>query len=96
MHIPSSSMEGGIYTTQPIDWTFQCSYDTSYDITADEMSMDASAKTGEFSGFGKFDLSMRNVYQIRRRIFMTCIKELHLSVPHLVQTRVVHAFRDFF
>jgi len=58
MHIPSSTKEGGIFTTQPIDWTFQCSYDTSYDITADEMSMDASAKTGEFSGFGKFDLSM--------------------------------------
>ena len=83
MHIPSSTKEGGIFTTQPIDWTFQCSYDTSYDITAEEMSMDASAKTGEFSGFGKFDLSMRNVYQMRRR--MTLIRGLHLSVlPHLV------------
>ena len=49
---------GMIMTTQPIEWTFQCSFDASYDIEADEMTMDAAARTGNFVGTGQFDLSL--------------------------------------
>ena len=59
MTIPSKLIDGSIFTSAPISWNFQCSYDTSIDITSDEMSMDASSKTGDFSGVGQFDVEMR-------------------------------------
>ena len=61
--IPSNLIDDVIFTSAPISWSFSCSYHTSYDITADEMTVDASSRTGEFSGSGKFDVSMRKVYQ---------------------------------
>ena len=61
--IPSNLIDGSIFTSAPISWNFQCSYDTSIDITSDEMSMDASSKTGDFSGVGQFDVEMRTVTQ---------------------------------
>ena len=64
MTIPSNLIDNMVFKSSPIKWSFACSYDTSYDITADEMTMDASAKTGEFSANGQFDVSMRTVYQI--------------------------------
>ena len=64
MTIPSNLIDGLIFKSSPIKWSFACSYDTSYDITADEMTVDASAKTGEFSASGQFDVSMRKVYRI--------------------------------
>ena len=63
MTIPSKLIDGSIFTSAPISWNFQCSYDTSIDITSDEMSMDASSKTGDFSGVGQFDVEMRTVTQ---------------------------------
>ena len=61
--IPSIVIDGGIFTSAPISWNFQCSYDTSIDITSDEISMDATSKTGDFSGTGEFDVEMRTVTQ---------------------------------
>ena len=59
MTVPGILDESGmIMTTQPIEWTFQCSFDASYDIEADEMTMDAAARTGDFVGTGQFDLSL--------------------------------------
>ena len=49
---------GMILTTQPIEWTFGCNFESSYDIKADEMTMDSSARTGEFVDTGRFDLSL--------------------------------------
>ena len=65
MTIPSNLIDNVIFTSAPISWSFSCSYDTSYDITADEMTVDASSRTGQFSGSGQFDVSMRKVYQKR-------------------------------
>ena len=61
MTIPSNLIDGIIFKSSPIKWSFSCSYETSYDVTADEMTVDASAKTGEFSASGQFDVSMRKV-----------------------------------
>lgn len=59
MNIPSNLVDEGIFKTLPLKWNFQCSYDSSYDITADNMiSLDASSRTGKFEGFGEFGLSM--------------------------------------
>ena len=59
MTVPGILDESGmIMTTQPIEWTFECSYVSSYDIEADEMTMDATARTGDFVGTGQFDLSI--------------------------------------
>ena len=63
MTIPSKLIDGSIFTSAPISWNFECSYDTSIDITSDEMSMDASFKTGDFSGTGVFDVELRKVTQ---------------------------------
>ena len=65
MTIPSNLIDNVIFTSAPISWSFSCSYDTRYDITADEMTVDASSRTGQFSGSGQFDVSMRKVYQKR-------------------------------
>ena len=67
MTIPSNLIDNVIFTSAPLSWSFSCSYDTSYDITADEMTVDASSRTGQFSGSGQFDVSMRKVYQKRAR-----------------------------
>ena len=61
--IPSRLIDGSIFTSAPISWNFQCSYSTAIDITSDEMSMDASSKTGDFSGVGQFDIELRTVTQ---------------------------------
>ena len=66
MNVPPKSRDG-IFTSRPLEWNFQCSYDSSYDLTADEISMDASAKTGDFSGTGQFDIDMRKVSYIATR-----------------------------
>ena len=59
MTVPGILDESGmIMTTQPIEWTFECSFDASYDIEADEMTMDSTARTGDFVGTGQFDLSL--------------------------------------
>jgi hypothetical protein len=58
MTIPSNLIDGSIFTSAPISWNFQCSYDTSIDITSDEISMDATSRTGDFSGTGEFDVEM--------------------------------------
>ena len=63
MTIPSQLIDGTIFTSAPLSWNFQCSYATSIDITSDEMSMDASSRTGDFSGVGQFDFEMRTVTQ---------------------------------
>ena len=63
MTIPSQLIDGTIFTSAPLSWNFQCSYGTSIDITSDEMSMDASSRTGDFSGVGQFDVEMRTVTQ---------------------------------
>ena len=63
MTIPSQLIDGTIFTSAPLSWNFQCSYATSIDITSDEMSMDASSRTGGFSGVGQFDVEMRTVTQ---------------------------------
>ena len=49
---------GMIMTTQPIEWTFECSFVASYDIEADEMIMESTTRTGDFVGTGQFDLSL--------------------------------------
>ena len=61
--IPSRLIDGSIFTSAPISWNFQCSYSTAIDITSDEMSMDATTRTGDFSGTGEFDVEMRTVTQ---------------------------------
>ena len=59
MTVPGILDESGmIMTTQPIEWTFECSYVASYDIEADEMTMDVTARTGDFVGTGRFDISL--------------------------------------
>ena len=59
MTVPEILDESGIIlTTQPIEWTFECSYVASYDIEADEMTMDVTARTGDFVGTGQFDISL--------------------------------------
>ena len=63
MTIPSQLIDGTVFTSAPLSWNFQCSYATSIDITSDEMSMDASSRTGDFSGVGQFDVEMRTVTQ---------------------------------
>ena len=63
MTIPSQLIDGTIFTSAPISWNFQCSYETSIDLTSDEISMDASSRTGDFSGVGQFDVEMRTVTQ---------------------------------
>ena len=65
MTIPSNLIDDVIFTSAPISWSFSCSYDTSYDLTSVEMTVDASSRTGEFSGSGQLDVSMRKVYQKR-------------------------------
>jgi hypothetical protein len=57
MNIPPTTIDGNISIYRPIEWTFQCTYDTRSDLTADTQ-MDATAVTDEFQGFGKFALSM--------------------------------------
>ena len=61
--IPSRLIDGGIFKSAPISWNFQCSYATSIDITSGEMSMDATTRSGDFSGTGEFDVEMRTVTQ---------------------------------
>jgi len=61
MTIPPQLTDGTIFTSAPLSWNFKCSYDTSIDITSDEMSMDASSRTGDFSGVGRFDFDLRTV-----------------------------------
>ena len=61
MTIPSRSIDGGIFTARPIEWNFQCSYDSSYDVTSDEITMDSSPYTGDFAANGRFDLELRKV-----------------------------------
>ena len=64
MTIPSRLIDGGIFTARPIEWNFECSYDSSYDVTGDEITMDASSNIGEFSATGKFDLELREVSKL--------------------------------
>ena len=61
--IPSRLIDGSIFTSAPISWNFQCSYGASIELTSDEMSMDATSRTGDFSGTGEFDVEMRTVTQ---------------------------------
>ena len=49
---------GMIMKTRPVEWSFGCKFESSYDIEADEMAMDSSARTGEFVDTGRFDLSL--------------------------------------
>ena len=63
MTIPSQLIDDTIFTSAPISWNFQCVYDTSIEISSDEISMDASSRTGDFSGVGQFDVAMRTVTQ---------------------------------
>jgi len=58
MNIPSKLLGNTIFTSKPINWSFQCSFDKSYEITADEMSVDSSSLTDNFEGVGQFDLSL--------------------------------------
>ena len=61
MTVPSRLIDGGIFTARPIEWSFECSYESSYDIAADEITMDSSPNTGYFSANGRFDLELRKV-----------------------------------
>ena len=69
MTIPSKLIDGSIFTSAPISWNFQCSYDTSIEITSDEMSVDATSRTGDFSGTGVFDVEMRTVTHKHDRFY---------------------------
>ena len=60
MTIPARDIDG-VFTARALKWNFECTYNTYYDVTADEMMMDASANTGEFAATGKFDLQLRKV-----------------------------------
>ena len=61
--IPSTIFGNSIITSAPISWNFQCSYSTNIDISSDEISMDGSPTTGDFSAYGQFDIEMRTVTQ---------------------------------
>ena len=63
MTIPSQLIDGTIFKSSPISWNFQCVYDTTIDISSDEMTMDASSRTGDFSGVGQFDVQIRTITQ---------------------------------
>ena len=63
MTVPPTS-NNGIVTSRQLEWNFQCSYDTSYDITADEISMDATSIASDFAGTGRFNFDMRKVSNI--------------------------------
>ena len=61
--IPSTIFGNSIITSAPISWNFQCNYSTNIDISSDEISMDGSPTTGDFSAYGQFDIEMRTVTQ---------------------------------
>ena len=52
---------GGIFKARPLEWSFECTYNTYLDITTDQIMMDASPNTGDFAGTGQFDLELRMV-----------------------------------
>ena len=60
MTIPARDIDG-VFKARPLEWNFECTYNTWYAVTADEMLMDASANTGEFAATGEFDLQIRKV-----------------------------------
>ena len=60
MTIPARVIDG-VFKARPLEWNFECTYNTWYALTADEMMMDASANTGEFAATGEFDLQIRKV-----------------------------------
>ena len=60
MTVPPTS-SNGIVTFRQLEWNFQCSYDTTYDLTADQMSMDATSIASDFAGTGRFNFDMRKV-----------------------------------